>query len=285
MSLLYPRLMPNIAKVLHADYKKMTIDELGLQAKSQHDSAVFVATGGARVSPDKLLEVRNIVLKLATTAGFPEKPSADAKNTFDLSVARYLHSELEMVPAEAAAGDIWAFLSLVVLPDVSYWRFLDPPGDRVLASDMTRHVFGRLWWRAQLVYESNKSDPYSSIDQIGGEAFGQIYERRASLGASPLVVRNILKVWSELDPSSQKRSVLRDFLKRLLRLRAFVAFEAQSEDGLTQTMRSALQESIDALLPGRTPAKTLAPDENEIVQVSYHHDRVAVCLAPPPSEP
>lgn len=242
--------MPDIAKALHSEYKEKTVKELELQARSQHESAVFVATGGARVSEDKIREVRKAVLELAAVAGFPEKPSVEVRNTFDLAVARYLHSGLAMVPAEAAAGDIWAFLALVVLPDVSYWRFANPPGDRVLASDMTRHVLGRLWWRAQLVFESGRADPYSSLDQIGGEAFGQIYERRASLGASPVVVRSILRVWSELDPSFQKRSVLRDFLKRLLRLRAFIVFEAQSEDGLLQTMHGALQESVNALLAG-----------------------------------
>lgn len=74
---------------------------------------------------------------------------------------------MRIAPAEAAAGDVWAFLALIVLPDVAHWRYPNPPGDRVLGSDLTRHVFGRMWWRAQLVYSPADTNPYSALDVLG----------------------------------------------------------------------------------------------------------------------
>uniref|UniRef100_UPI003FA793CD DUF6339 family protein n=1 Tax=Streptomyces sp. GSL17-113 TaxID=3115365 RepID=UPI003FA793CD len=90
-------------------------------------------------------------------------------------VAAALHTNMRLVPAEAASGDVWAFLALVLLPDVAYWRYPKPPGDRILGTDLTRHVFGRMWWRAQLVHSSDDPDPYAALEILGEAAFDQIY--------------------------------------------------------------------------------------------------------------
>ncbi|TWH16653.1 hypothetical protein L618_002200000630 [Rhodococcus rhodochrous J45] len=247
MSRLFPRLLPHVAATRHEELNGRDIGYLAEQAQTADDSAVFVATGGARVTSMELAGFRADIRALAEDCGFPGAATQEARNAFDLQAARYMHQEFGMVPAEAASGDVWAFLALVLLPDVAYWRYPDPPKDRVLGTDMTRHVFGRLWWRAHLVYLAGHPDPYAGLEMIGGEAFGQIYERRAALGASPTVVRGILLVWNELDKSKRSRAVLRDYLKRLLRLRAFVSFEAHSEAGLSKTLRSVLNETLIAL--------------------------------------
>ncbi|MGC5163019.1 DUF6339 family protein [Rhodococcus sp. DT1] len=254
MSRLFPRLLPQVAAARHEELNGRDIGYLAERSQTRDDSAVFVATGGARVTSKELDGFRTEIRALAENCGFPGAVTQQARNEFDLQAARYMHQEFGMVPAEAASGDVWAFLALVLLPDVAYWRYPDPPKDRVLATDMTRHVFGRLWWRAHLVYLAGHPDPYAGLEMIGGEAFGQIYERRAALGASPAVVRGILLVWNELDKSRRSRAVLRDFLKRLLRLRAFVSFEAQSEAGLSKTLRSVLNETLIAL-PGHDETK------------------------------
>ncbi|SDE22569.1 DUF6339 family protein [Rhodococcus tukisamuensis] len=244
MSVLYPRLLPEIASAMHEECRFLSIAELGSRWRSSDDSAVYVATGGARVSGEQLESVRNHVHKLAEDAGFPDTATVSDRNDFDLEVAKYLHSDSGMVPAEAASGDIWAFFALVLLPDVAYWRYPDPPGDRVLSTDITRHVFGRLWWRAHLVQQPDSVDPYAYLGLLGESEFDQIYARRTSLGASSFVVRMILTVWAELDESSSRRDILRDFLKRLLRLAAFIRFDAQSEDELAGTLRATLSDAV-----------------------------------------
>src|SRR5690606_23043664 len=160
MGLLYPRLLAERAGELHEEYRRLPIAELRQRATTSHPSAVFVATGGERVRETKLTELRELILRCAADAGFPTESNRHLRAVFDLEAARILHSTMQLDPAEAASRDVWAFLALVLLPDVAYWRYPKPPGERVLGIDLTRHVFGRLWWRAHLVYSPGTDDPY-----------------------------------------------------------------------------------------------------------------------------
>ncbi|MFF4258436.1 DUF6339 family protein [Streptomyces sp. NPDC001663] len=256
MSFLYPRLLTAQARPLFDEYQHLTVAELSRRVAATHESAVYVATGGDRVAPDQLRELRNGILDLAKQAGFPDSSDRVRNAEFDLQLAALLHAEMGMVPAEAASRDVWAFLALVLLPDVAFWRYPQPPKDRVLGTDLTRHVFGRLWWRAQLVRSPGDPEPYAALEILGEAAFDQIYARRAALGGSPHLVRAILHVWRDLDLSGlNERDTLRDFLKRLLRLAPFVLFDGIEERALADELRSVAQEAVDAQ---RSPSTSAA---------------------------
>ena len=255
MSFLYPRLLAEQAGPLFRDYGNMTIAELADRWAVAHDSAVYVATGGDRVSAEQLRELRADVLDLARRAGFPDQSDRTRNADFDLRLAALLHSRTGMVPAEAASRDVWAFLALILLPDVAFWRYPRPPRDRVLGTDLTRHVFGRLWWRAQLVRSSGAQEPYAALEILGEAAFDQIYARRTALGGSPHMVRAILRVWNKLDLTGlNERETLRDFLKRLLRLAPFVLFDGIDEQALDHELSTVAQESVDAQRLASSPA-------------------------------
>ncbi|GGK97015.1 DUF6339 family protein [Nocardia jinanensis] len=250
--LLYPRLLRSRARELAGRYREQAAGELSREWKTRDESAVFVATGGTRVSEDRLRWMRETIVDLARESAFPEAPDPAQKVTFDLSSARILHREMRIAPAEAAAGDVWAFLALVLLPDIAHWRYPRPPGDRVLGTDLTRHVFGRLWWRSQFVHSSSEPDPYAALSILGESAFDQIYARRASLGGSPHLIKSILRVWRTLDLTGlQERDLLRDFLKRLLRLAPFVMFEALDEQALDEELLTVARETILGVLESK----------------------------------
>ncbi|MER5662669.1 DNA cytosine methyltransferase [Streptomyces mirabilis] len=247
MSFLYPRLLAEQARPLFEEYRGLPLTELASRVAFAHESAVYVATGGDRVPAARLQQLRAGVLDLAERAGFPDDSDRARNSEFDLRLAALLHAEMGMVPAEAASRDVWAFLALVLLPDVAFWRYPQPPRDRVLGTDLTRHVFGRLWWRAQLIRSSDALEPYGALKILGEAAFDQIYARRAALGGSPHMVRAILRVWKELDLTGlNERETLRDFLKRLLRLAPFVLFDGIEEHALDHELRAVARESIDA---------------------------------------
>lgn len=255
MSFLYPRLLAEQAKPLFEEYQHQPIAELAGRVGFSHESAVYVATGGDRISTTQLRELRAGVVDLAKSAGFPDESDRARNADFDLRLAALLHAEMGVVPAEAASRDVWAFLALVVLPDVAFWRYPRPPKDRVLGTDLTRHVFGRLWWRAQLVRDSDDPEPYSALKILGEAAFDQIYARRAALGGSPHMVRAILRVWEDLDLQGlNERETLRDFLKRLLRLAPFVLFDGIEEHALDDELRAVAQESVAAQRRATSPA-------------------------------
>ncbi|MFC9395184.1 DUF6339 family protein [Streptomyces sp. NPDC057027] len=254
MSLLYPRLLPQQARQLYDEYRDLSIPELAERVSYTHPSAVYVATGGDRVSTTQLKDLRRAVVELAERSGFPHSSDRARNAEFDLGLAALLHAEMGMVPAEAASRDVWAFLAIAVLPDVAYWRYPHPPRDRVLGTDLTRHVFGRLWWRGQLVRSSDTSDPYAALKILGEAAFDQIYARRAALGGSPHMVRAILRVWNALNLHGlNERETFRDFLKRLLRLAPFVLFDGIEDEALDAELRAVAQESIDAQRPASAP--------------------------------
>ncbi|MFF3416619.1 DUF6339 family protein [Streptomyces sp. NPDC002698] len=266
MSFLYPRLLAEQARPLFEKYRILAPADLSRRFAVTHDSTVYVATGGDRVSSARLRELREGVLDLAKRAGFPDDSDRVRNAEFDLRLAALLHAEMGMVPAEAASRDVWAFLALVVLPDVAFWRYPQPPKDRVLGTDLTRHVFGRLWWRAQLVRAPEESEPYRALEILGEAAFDQIYARRAALGGSPHLVRAILRVWKDLDLRGlNERDTLRDFLKRLLRLAPFVLFDGIEEHALDSELRAVAQESVDAQRPRTaTNSPQVVPDPSTI---------------------
>ncbi|MGA5196218.1 DUF6339 family protein [Streptomyces exfoliatus] len=268
MSLLYPRLLTQQARQLFDEYRDLTAGELADRVAFSHPSAVYVATGGDRVPEARLRELRAAVVELAERAGFPHSSDRAHNAEFDLALAALLHSETGMVPAEAASRDAWAFLALVLLPDVAYWRYPNPPKDRVLGTDLTRHVFGRLWWRAQLVRSSDESTPYEALKILGEAAFDQIYARRSALGGSPHLVRAILRVWNGLDLSGlNERDTLRDFLKRLLRLAPFVLFDGIEEGSLDEELRAVAHESLDSQRPTEPPLPATAPTRFTSVEI------------------
>lgn len=254
MSFLYPRLLAEQARPLFDEYRHLAPTDLSRRVALTHDSAVYVATGGDRIPSGRLRELRDGVLDLAKRAGYPDDSDRARNADFDLRLAALLHGEMGMVPAEAASRDVWAFLALVVLPDVAFWRYPQPPKDRVLGTDLTRHVFGRLWWRAQLVRAPEEEEPYRALEILGEAAFDQIYARRVALGGSPHLVRAILRVWKDLDLKGlNERETLRDFLKRLLRLAPFVLFDGIQEHALDAELRAVAQESVDAQRPRPVP--------------------------------
>lgn len=248
MTYLYPRLLRGQAQPLHEKYRTLTLDDLSNLIEHRHDSAIYAATGGDRISDRDLKQLREKIVALAQESGFPSESTREARSTFDVRLAAMLHSEMAIAPAEAASGDVWAFLALVLLPDIAYWRYPQPPGDRVLATDITRHVFGRLWWRAHLVHSPGDPESYAALEVLGEAAFDQIYARRRALGGSPHLVKSILRVWASLDLRGiEEREILRDFLKRLLRLAPFTVFDAIDAESLDRELRIVAAEAVEAM--------------------------------------
>src|SRR5882757_6954014 len=102
MGVLYPRLLADQARTLHELYRTLEIADLGQRHSVSHDSSIFAAIGGDRASVEDLAALRAGVVDLATEYGFPGESTRDARRDFDLKVAEFLHSGMQMVPAEAA---------------------------------------------------------------------------------------------------------------------------------------------------------------------------------------
>ncbi len=248
MSILYPRLLEHAARDLHQASLTASIEELTRRAGTRHPRAVFTATGGRRVTDAELEALRAEVVGEAERSGFPGEGRRTDRTEFDLRVARLLHERCGLVAAEAATRSVWSFLALVLLPDVAYWRFPRPPADRVLGTDITRHVLGRLWWRAHLTAGSSEIDRYELLDALGEAAFDQVFARRRSIGGSRTLVRALARAWPPPNLRGVgEREVLRDVLKRLLRVTGAVDLESLPEAELVDQVRAEARLSVELL--------------------------------------
>lgn len=227
MSTLYPRLLPTETEKLFALLSDVADEAGNPSADAAVARTVYAASGGMRVHPDQLVGLREQVCRAALDHGYPERPGVEARNGFDRRVARILHANMDITAGEASQRQVWAYLALVLLPDVCAWRFpANDAGkfvaDRFKGTDLTRHTLARLWWRAQVLRDGTRvDDPYWMLEALGEADLDQVMARRRSVAATPSLVRMVVRVTAE-STDFGGRDVLRDLLKRLLRLTAFL---------------------------------------------------------------
>ncbi|MER6389147.1 DUF6339 family protein [Streptomyces sp. NPDC001523] len=269
MSLLYPRLLPGETERRFRMLHETPAGGHASMADNHSSRAVYAATGGRRVTRDELDQLRGSVLRVAYEQGFPAAPSTARRTAFDREVAQVLREGCRMVPGEAAQRQVWAFLALVLLPDVCVWRWPADAGNRYVAdrfkgTDLTRHALARLWTRAHVLRDDAADDPYHLLDVLGEADLDQIMARRSALAGSPALVRAIVRTHREdgagagslshADASRieasrtvSARTVLRESLTRLLRLTAFVDLDSASEAELGHLVRQVRSEARAAL--------------------------------------
>ena len=256
MSVLYPRLLPSEADKLFAELHKHRAGTHSTMVTNHSPRSVYAATGGRRVTKDELNDLRQAILAIAQSLGFPELPSSGQRNAFDRQTGRVLHEQSLMAPGEAAQRQVWAFLSLVLLPDVCAWRWpANPEGqyvaDRFKATDLTRHALARLWTRAHVLHVPGTNDPYALLSAMGESDLDQVMTRRHAIAATPELARTVVRVHSEATPDDlegvRSRDVLRQCLMRLLRLTAFVNTDTLSAFQLNQLVRSVQREVVASL--------------------------------------
>ncbi|MEV0135416.1 DUF6339 family protein [Dactylosporangium sp. NPDC050688] len=245
MSTLYPRIPDRVAKERYEEIRQAQPQQLEGASAASHPAQYYAATGGVRVHVEQLRALREEVRTVAVGLGFPDRPLGRELGRFDTTVARVLHAHMGAVPAEAAVRPVWAFMALILLPDIAVWRFPAPTGDRVLATDITRHVFGRLWWRAELLRDDAEStDPYHLIDVFSERNFDQIFARRRSVGGSPELVRALAKEWLKRDLMTRNETeILRDVLKHLMRRGAFQDLFGLPEPLLREEVAAVITEA------------------------------------------
>lgn len=190
----FPRLSPFVAKSLWEDI--VELDSQGEEPKYHltHPAAHYTATGGQRVSRTHLKKIREGIVSIAERSGFPER-KADATR-FDMECARYLVDDAGIPFPEACRRDVWPFFTLVLLPDVTKWRFPVTTRERWLRG--IRNTFGMLWRRGYLLGKDlpETGSGWEYLNRLTQDALVAIVER-SSFTANPVMARAIAKVWIE----------------------------------------------------------------------------------------
>ena len=199
-----------------------------------HAAVTWTATGGSRVDASRLEEIRSRILELARESGFPS-PSGDRQKTrFDGQCSRYLIEDAGIPFPEACRRDLWSYFCIILMPDVTAWRFSTTARERWLGGP--RNTFEILWRRGYLIGQTRDGLPsgWQYVERLTQDAFVQILDR-TGLSAEPRVCRVLAEVWVSLsDELGQKgmEATTRDALKSLLAYRRACNFDVLDRDDL-----------------------------------------------------
>jgi hypothetical protein len=247
----YPRLPSSVARSLLQEQKDLPIEALSPFVGTSYPKQEWHPTIPTRVAESAMTELRSTVVDIAHAHGFPEPQPRGGHSLFDQQLAVYLWQRMRLVPAEAAAGGVWSFLSLVLLPDVATWRYPGRNPQRFIGSDAligtsNRHVFGRLWVRAFVfgpeLLPRLIEDNFEGI--FGRPAFG------GNVRLARAIATGMARTIDE-HTVTNSQELLRDGMKRLLRLAGIVRFNGLDDDQLGDLMNEVFTASVNEI---RQPA-------------------------------
>ena len=239
---LFPRLSPAAAQDCVTRVQGKSASELMAVAGTAHRLAVYGATGGTRVPESVLGELREKMLALVLDLGFPDPARKETIMSFDAKAGALLASYLPIAAGEASRDDVWAFISLILMPDIATWRFPDQQDRRLLGG--VRNVFQRLWWRSALLRDpANKEDPLWLL-QLPEDALVGLMERPA-LSSNPRVALAIAKgvhgIAARL-PSSEREDAWRRAYKRIRQRLVLVNFDFLEDASLDSMVAEACNQ-------------------------------------------
>lgn len=210
--LLFPRLA-----LPEALTKVRTFAGAGVPAPGAIDltAARFAPTGGIRVDPSRLRDMRADLTRLAGESDL-EQGSQQARQRFDRSVMQYL-SDQDLPVAEMVRPECWAWVAVILIPDLVHWRFRGNDGHvnpERYCGPLVRNAIGRLWLRAWVLG--------SDAALITEDAAVAILER-PSVASHAELARSILRHWTDCKSTGiqDPEGLLREVMKRI-RLRTTI---------------------------------------------------------------
>jgi hypothetical protein len=243
----YPRISSELARVLYDERRGLAVEDLSVIAATSYERQEWHPTIPSRVSEEALSKLGDDVREIATDNGYPAPQPRGRHVAFDQTLATFLYEHMHIAPSEAAAGGMWSFLALVLLPDVAAWRFPDWHPDRFIGADLmigtsNRHTFGRLWARIHVLGSEVSS-------ALGEDNVANIFER-PTFGGDPRLARAIGEAHLrtvEASGIAQSQELMRDAMKRLRRLAVLITFGALSDEQLSTLLNDAFSASAEAL--------------------------------------
>lgn len=194
------------------------------------DDVTFTQVGGSgRIESERLSIIRNEIVEIATDCGYPL--SHNLVTEFDYRCSRYLTERAGVAFPEACRREVWAYFSLVLLPDVADWRFPNRTRERWLGTH--RNTFGVVWRRGFLIgmdHNDGRGSDWPVLRSLGQDALVAIVER-AGVSANPVIARALAKAASKV--SAEQRS----------------GVEKRIREAMIVVRARALPVSLDALEP------------------------------------
>lgn len=215
-----PRIEKHSATELLNKHLSEDLAEIGRRMPDHSPVVTYTPVGGLRIDDQRLVCLRNEVIELASRHGMPERLAN--LSVFEGRLARLLHDHLPMSPNEASHEEVWSYLTCCWLLDVAAWRFGRDADKRRFIGDVNRNTFRRLWWRAETL------GPAVDLTLLGEDELVNITERPTIAGDRRLARAVALEFLARVGrgEAESRMLLMRDAMKRLLRLTPFIAFAA-----------------------------------------------------------
>ncbi|BCP36837.1 hypothetical protein MINTMi198_22070 [Mycobacterium intracellulare M.i.198] len=204
-------------------------------------SITYTPVGGRRIETHKLQQLRADVVDLAREHGMPNQTVGPS--IFDGRGARLLHEALPMSANEASSEEVWSYLTCCWLLDVAVWRFGPGADERRFIGNVNRNTFRRLWWRAEIL------GPDIDLTKLGEDELVNIMERPTIASDRRLARSVVLEFLARVDDGAgdSRMLLMREAMKRLLRLTPLVAFPALADDELRDVVEQCFTAAAKGL--------------------------------------
>jgi hypothetical protein len=239
-----PRLDRQSAMAMLGRLVTPDIAALTLNMPDLSPTVTYSPTGGTRINEQQLRELRFAVVELAGEHGMP-KPQNNFQE-FEGRAARLIHRMLPMTPHEFADEEVWSYITCCWLLDVAVWRFGADADTRRFVGDVNRNTFRRMWWRADVLGEE------VDLTQLGEDELVNITER-PTVAADRRVARAVALEFSARVDRGQAESrslLMREAMKRLLRLTPFVTFAALDEEAVQLLVENVFTAAAAGIASG-----------------------------------
>lgn len=209
----------------------------------------FGPTGG-RVRPDQIERFREAVIAIAREYGFGTSERAgDVGPEFDRAVAGTIVDHMKLTWEEAGQPGVWSTISLIVLPDVTHWRWAKKNAksdtkQRWICIDPTRHSWGRLWWQ-----ETVSREKPGLLRKFNESELNQFFERTSFTRHREFFIY-FMDMTARHLPTMKRRELVRDVTKRMRRRLAFIDTFSLTTPEMEDLVDEVLNESLTALRSG-----------------------------------
>jgi hypothetical protein len=249
MKVVFPRLDEVVALSLLAEYSHLTLDELSGRATLSHPRTSWYPTATKRVTHDVLQMLQYETRRIAYINGYPtlQRQRSPSLISFDQQVGPTIYSLMNIVPADAAHEGVWSFISLILAPDVAFWRYPNrlfrDDYERILGKP--RNVFRRLWWRSH-IFGIGPTAPSSLL--LEDEAVGIM--ERPTIGGDPRLANAVARrhlAWVRDRPEIPRTELMRQVTRRIRRLSSVITFGMLDDKELASTLSEVFSSAAAAV--------------------------------------
>lgn len=215
------------------------------------DAIRFGATGGSRIDPRQLGQLRKGLLQVAEANGLRATDDRASRAQFDAEMGAALAEVSVLASGEALRDDVWTFIGVTLAPDVVHWRF-GSARQRYLGG--VRNTFQRLWLRMRALDRgAGHPERWQLLGKLTEDALVQITER-PSIGGDPVLARAVAEAWVRASIHHGKEAMEPIMRRAVLRIR--ISNEIRSLCDLPPSMLAATLNEAFGLPAEDDPADT-----------------------------